>query len=77
MKEKKNGAYVSVYLRNNAKFVCDSSGVLSLVSGDKVDCAKPFTKAGKTPVSTERVVHFFDEIRLLLLFPLNEKHFLF
>ena len=64
-KGKKNGIYVSVYLRNtDTKFVCVGSGVLSLVYRENVDCAKLFTKA----VSTERVAPF-DEIPIQLPFP--------
>ena len=52
--EKKNGVSVSVYLRHtDAKFAHVRSGVLSLVYREKVDYAKPFTKAGQTAVSTE------------------------
>ena len=35
-----------------------------------------FTKAGQAAVSTQRVAHFFDETRMQLPSPLNEKHHL-
>ena len=77
--KKKNGIYVSVYLRNrDTKFVGVSSGVLSLVYREKVDYAKLCTKAVQTAVSTERLAHFFDEIHMQLHFPLDKKlHLLF
>ena len=73
--KEKNGVSVSVYLHTtDTKLVGVSSGVLSLVYREKVDYAKPFTKACQTAVLTERLAHFFDETSMLLPFPLNEKH---
>ena len=74
-KGKKNGIYVSVYLRNtDTKFVGVSSGVLSLVNWEKVDYAKLVTKAHQTSVSTERVAHFFIEVRIDSHSPQRETH---
>ena len=73
---KKNGVYVSVYLRNKTPNPLVSARVLSLVYREKVDYAELFTKAGQTALSTEPVAPFFDETPMLLPFPLNEKHHL-
>ena len=57
-------------MRNtDAKFVGVSSGVLSLVSREKVDYAELFTKADQKTLSTHHDAHFFDEIHVLLPFP--------
>ena len=75
MRLDENSLNVSVYLHNtDTTFVSVSPWVLSLVSSEKVDYATVFTKAAQTAVSTERVAHFFIEIRIQLPFPLNEKH---
>ena len=74
MREKKNGIYASVFCATQTKFVCVSSGVLSPLYHQKVDHAELFTKAGQTAVSTERVAHFFDEIRISSPSPINAKH---
>ena len=63
-----------MYLCNtDTKFVGVSSGVLLLFYRERVDYAKPFTNAGQTAVSTERVPHFFDVFRMQLSFHRNEK----
>ena len=51
--------------------------MLSIVDRYKLDHAELFTTAHQTSVSTERVGHFFDEIRMQLSFLLNKKHALF
>ena len=38
--------------------------VLSFVNQENVDYTQPFTKACQTALSTERVAHFFDTIRM-------------
>ena len=47
---------------------------MSLVYYEKVNHSKLFTKACRTAVSTQRVVHFFIEARMKLFFPFKEKN---
>ena len=69
-KGKKNGIYVSVYLRNtDTTFVGVISGVLLLFYSERGDYTTLFTEADQTSVSKERARHFFDETRMKPPFP--------
>ena len=73
---KKDGIFINVYLRNVDTKFTQSCELVSCIYPLENKLIEKYVSSYRTSVSSEKIAHFFDEIKMDLPFPMNEKYHL-